>query len=218
MAKRSKGSPVRPVAQRKPAVSKQAGGAMTAPAQKPVTRRDGKIVVDIPDREWITKTVGVRSEKTAVTLYRQLVAMNLWHRPSPADDAPEVDMMAQSIAMCEEFRPRNVFQAMLMVQMIGVHQAAAECLAFATGNTREDGQRVPRLHLDVVDARMRQATQLMRLFTEQLDAWASLKGKRGRQKMTVRHVHVHPGGQAIVGNVNGARRRRLLPAGEGTGA
>ena len=101
--------------------------------------------------------------------------------------------------------------------MIGVHQAATECLALATGNTGEDGVRHTPLRLESTELRMRQATQLMRLFTEQLDAWASLKGKRGRQKMTVRHVHVHPGGQAIVGNVSGARRRRSLPTGEGTG-
>ena len=216
MARRSKGSPVRAVAQRNPAVSKQAGGAVTAPAQKPVTvtRRDRKIVGDIPD-EWIEKTAGVRSQDTAVTLYRQLVAMNLWHGPSPTDVAPEVEMLAQSLRMFEEFRPRNALQAMLIVQMIGVHQAATECLALATGNTGADGVRTPP-RLDTTELRMRQATQLMRLFTEQLDAWASLKGKRGRQKMTVRHVHVHSGGQAIVGNVNGARRRSL-PVGEGTG-
>jgi hypothetical protein len=30
---------------------------------------------------------------------------------------------------------------------------------------------------------------------------AKLKGKTGRQKVTVEHVHVHKGGQAIVGTV-----------------
>jgi hypothetical protein len=195
------------------AVVEEVGGAMTAPAQKPVTRRGGKIVADLPP---IEKTIGVRSEHTAVTLYRQLVAMNLWHGPSPTGVDPKMDMTMQALSLCEDFRPRNVLQAMLMVQMIGVHQAATECLALATGNTGEDGVRTPP-RLDTTELRMRQATQLMRLFTEQLDAWASLKGKRGRQKMTVRHVHVHPGGQAIVGTVNGARGRSL-PAGEGTGA
>lgn len=222
MAQRSNGSPVRAVAQRKPAVSKPAGGALTAPAQKPVTvtRRDGKIVIATPEpeRDWIRKVLGVRSERTAAMLYRQMMAMNLWSLPASNSEDPETDVVMAALNLFEEFRPQNTLQAMLVVQMMGVHHAAAECLAFATGNTREDGQRVPRSDLDVVDARMRQATQLMRLFTEQLDAWASLKGKRGRQKMTVRHVHVHPGGQAIVGNVNSARRRRSLPAGEGTGA
>jgi GTPase len=42
----------------------------------------------------------------------------------------------------------------------------------------------------------------MRLFTEQLEAMSKLKGKVGQQKVTVEHVHVHDGGQAIVGAVS----------------
>jgi hypothetical protein len=34
---------------------------------------------------------------------------------------------------------------------------------------------------------------------------AKLKGKTGQQKVTVEHVHVHQGGQAIVGAVTTAR-------------
>jgi hypothetical protein len=41
----------------------------------------------------------------------------------------------------------------------------------------------------------------MRTFTAQLDALNKYRGK-GEQKMEVKHVHVHEGGQAIVGNVN----------------
>ena len=48
---------------------------------------------------------------------------------------------------------------------------------------------------------MLRATRLMRIFTEQLDAMAKLKGKSGHQKVTVEHVHVHKGAQAIVGAV-----------------
>jgi CBS-domain-containing membrane protein len=40
-----------------------------------------------------------------------------------------------------------------------------------------------------------------------------LKGKTGRQKVTVEHVHVHSGGQAIVGTVTA----RELDKGEGDG-
>jgi hypothetical protein len=44
----------------------------------------------------------------------------------------------------------------------------------------------------------------MRLFKEQLEALAKLKGKTGHQKVTVEHVHVYQGGQAIVGPVTAA--------------
>jgi hypothetical protein len=52
-----------------------------------------------------------------------------------------------------------------------------------------------------VDTNITRAVRLMRLYTEQLGAMAKLKGTAGQQKMTVEHVHVHAGGQAIVGPV-----------------
>jgi hypothetical protein len=51
-------------------------------------------------------------------------------------------------------------------------------------------------------------TRLLRLFNEQLQALAGLRGQTGQQKVTVEHVHVHEGGQAIVGAVG-------VPQGEG---
>jgi hypothetical protein len=41
----------------------------------------------------------------------------------------------------------------------------------------------------------------MRLWPEQLEVMQKLKGKSGQQSVTVKHVHVHDGGQAIVGTV-----------------
>jgi hypothetical protein len=41
----------------------------------------------------------------------------------------------------------------------------------------------------------------MRVFNEQLEARQKLKGKARQQKVTVEHVNVHKGGQAIVGTV-----------------
>jgi hypothetical protein len=48
--------------------------------------------------------------------------------------------------------------------------------------------------------------RLNRTFTTQIEALASLR-RGGRQKMTVKHVHVYPGGQAIVGDVTHTPRR-----------
>ncbi len=41
----------------------------------------------------------------------------------------------------------------------------------------------------------------LRLFNDQLEAMQKLKGKTGQQRVTVEHVHVHKGGQAVVGTV-----------------
>jgi hypothetical protein len=43
--------------------------------------------------------------------------------------------------------------------------------------------------------------KLMRVFNEQVDTMAKLKGKSGQQRVVVEHVNVQGGGQAIVGTV-----------------
>ena len=58
---------------------------------------------------------------------------------------------------------------------------------------------LPDQPLEVVDRIVAHATRLMRLHLEQIEAMQKLKGKAGQQKMTVKHVHVHEGGLAIVG-------------------
>ena len=49
---------------------------------------------------------------------------------------------------------------------------------------------------------LNQANKLSRTHAALLEAFNRHRGK-GQQKVTVEHVHVHSGGQAIVGNVNG---------------
>ena len=48
---------------------------------------------------------------------------------------------------------------------------------------------------------LNQANKLGRTYTILLDALNRHRGK-GQQKVTVEHVHVHAGGQAVVGPVN----------------
>jgi hypothetical protein len=55
------------------------------------------------------------------------------------------------------------------------------------------------------DANVLRATRLMRVFIEQLEAMQKLKGKPRQQRVTVEHVHVHKGGQAIDGCGGGDR-------------
>jgi hypothetical protein len=45
------------------------------------------------------------------------------------------------------------------------------------------------------------ACRLMNMYVQQVDCMLHLKAKTDGQKVTVEHVHVHSGGQAIVGTV-----------------
>jgi hypothetical protein len=56
-------------------------------------------------------------------------------------------------------------------------------------------------HVAQLDACGGMAVKLLRTFTAQAEALAKLR-RGGEQTVRVEHVHVHPGGQAVVGNVN----------------
>jgi uncharacterized protein YcbX len=58
------------------------------------------------------------------------------------------------------------------------------------------------------DSAERAFNKLARTFASQVEALNRHRGK-GQQKVTVEHVHVHEGGQAIVGNVGPANERRI---------
>ena len=97
-----------------------------------------------------------------------------------------------AVALLNGIEPRDEIEGMLAVQMIGVHNLAMETLkrAMMNGQTFEGKQ-----------ASVNEATKMLRTFTAQIEA---LKRYRtgGQQKVTVEHVHVNEGGQAIVGTVN----------------
>ena len=97
-----------------------------------------------------------------------------------------------AIEMLGQIKPEGALQSMLAVQMIGVHNSAVKFLMRATDENQT---------FEGTDANVHRAVRLLRLFNEQLEALATLRGKTSEQKVTVEHVHVHEGGQAIVGSL-----------------
>jgi hypothetical protein len=94
------------------------------------------------------------------------------------------------LAVLDGSEPQNEIEAMLVIQMATTHALAMKLSRrLATVDTIEQN-----------DSASITLTRLQRTFTTQVEALANLR-RGGKQKMTVEHVHVHPGGQAIVGNV-----------------
>jgi hypothetical protein len=87
--------------------------------------------------------------------------------------------------------PKDEIEGMIAAQLIAAHNAAMECYrrAMIAGQTFE-GRR----------ENLTQANKLSRTYATLLDALNRHRGK-GQQKVTVEHVHVHAGGQAVVGMV-----------------
>ena len=86
---------------------------------------------------------------------------------------------------------------MLATQMAAIHNATMQMASrLATVNG-----------LPQAEAAERGLNKLARTFTLQLEALKRLHSG-GEQKVRVEHVHVHEGGQAIVGHVTGSRGHR----------
>jgi hypothetical protein len=88
-------------------------------------------------------------------------------------------------------RAHDEIEGMLATQMVATHFAAIGVLRRLKGS-----ETIPRQ-----DSNGNLAAKLLRTFTMQVEALQRYRGK-GQQKVTVEHVHVHSGGQAIVGTVH----------------
>lgn len=110
------------------------------------------------------------------------------------DDSMMGDCLNKILQQFSELKPESYLESMLLAQMIQVSNAVGNCLerAFLVGQTFAAKEMNANL-----------AIKFQRTFIAQIEALQKLRGKGG-QKVTVEHVHVHEGGQAIVGNVNHA--------------
>jgi hypothetical protein len=96
-----------------------------------------------------------------------------------------------ALAVVHGIAPRDEAEALLAVQMAGTHAVAMTMLRKTHAATTMEGLREYGTL----------ATKLQRTFTAQIEALAKLR-RGGEQTVRVEHVHVHHGGQAIVGNVS----------------
>jgi hypothetical protein len=95
------------------------------------------------------------------------------------------------LSVVKGIKPRDQVEGMLAAQMAAVHMAS---MTFARRLARVEN--IPQQ-----DSAEKAFNKLTRTFAAQVAALKEYRSK-GEQKMTVQHVHVAEGGQAIVGNVN----------------
>ena len=87
--------------------------------------------------------------------------------------------------------PQGEIEGMIAAQLVACHNASMECYRRAMiGEQTFEGRR----------ENLCQANKLSRTYAVLPESLNRHRGK-GAQKVTVEHVHVHKGGQAIVGNV-----------------
>lgn len=142
---------------------------------------DGLIISD----EGMEKFFGTKSQDFALGLFNQIVNM--------ASHCNEYNEEATlfGVSIVGGIKPGDQVEAMLAVQMAAIHNA-----------TMTFSRRLAHTQtLQQQDSASRALNQLARTFTTQVEA---LKRYRtgGQQSVTVKHVTVNEGGQAIVGNVS----------------
>src|SRR5262244_2315403 len=113
----------------------------------------------------------------------------LWLKHSDAEDKRRLRHAAVDALIC--IAPRDEFEGMVAAQLVACHNASMECYRRAMlGEQSPEGRR----------ENLSQANKLSRTYAVLLETLNRHRGK-GQQKVTVEHVHVHSGGQAIVGTV-----------------
>lgn len=87
-------------------------------------------------------------------------------------------------------KPKDAIEGMLLARLLVLHNNYMEYMSQAIST---EGSH------QVLDLRLNRSMKLMRLFNETLDT-LNRHRRKGKQKITVQHVHVNDGGQAIVGS------------------
>ncbi len=94
------------------------------------------------------------------------------------------------MAIVAELAPNDAVEAMLATQMAAIHIAMM----------RQSRMLACVYSIELLDLHERALNKLARTFAAQTEALRKHRSG-GQQKMVVEHVHVHSGGQAIVGPV-----------------
>ena len=113
----------------------------------------------------------------------------LWLKYS--DEETKTRQITAAVAGLIGIGPKDELEGMMAAQLIAAHSASMECFRRAMIGDQTFAGRSENLS---------QANKLSRTFAMLIDALNRHRGK-GQQKVTVEHVHVHAGGQAIVGAV-----------------
>ena len=117
------------------------------------------------------------------------VINTLWTKHLDDDEANK--LRSAAVEALIGIKPKDEIEGMIAAQLLACHNASMECYRRAM---------LPDISFDTRHGNLNSANKLSRTYSTLLEALNRHRGK-GQQKVTVEHVHVHEGGQAIVGNV-----------------
>ena len=158
------------------------------PAASMKVDKDGKIAAHLSGLE---ELFGSKNEAFLVGMANQLINI------TSKGQKPDNEALAFAGSLIAGIKPRDEIEAMLAVQMAGIHNATV-----ALARRLAHCETIPQQ-----DSASRSLNQLARTYVTQVEA---LKRHRtgGQQRVIVEHVTVEAGGQAVVGTVETGGRGR----------
>lgn len=149
--------------------------------------------VELADESALYRIFGTSDEVQANALLSH--CLKALKADEASDEHPGNDERAFMLSIVNDMAPRDSVERMLAVQMAATHVATIRSARWLA-NT----ENIPQ-----VQAHYTGFNKLARTFTAQVEA---LRKHRtgGEQRVTVQHVNVSDGGQAIVGNVKAGGR------------
>lgn len=157
----------------------------------PKPKKVQTVTADDPaDRTGRLKRIGGSASDAFNNEIANGVFNTLWLKNS--DQAARDRQYAAAGAALIGIAPQDELEGMLAGQLVAANAAAMECYRRAMIGEQTFESRKENLY---------QANRLSKTYVTLLEALNRHRGKGGQQRVTVEHVHVAPGGQAIVGAV-----------------
>jgi hypothetical protein len=133
---------------------------------------------------------GSKSDEWNLMLCNQVIGA-AWFGRNPQPEKQLDNQRTAILAFLAGVNPKDTIEGMMAAQLFASHAAAMECYRRAM---------LPDQSMEGKQMNLTLAAKLTRANAEQVAALSKHRGK-GPQKVVVEHVHVYPGGQAIVGQV-----------------
>jgi hypothetical protein len=170
-----------------------------APAPTPLFSKDKDGALQLSDECYVQTLYTFRGPREA----RRLLTLGLHHSltllgqvsgalPYGKGQCQNVEALTFALEAVNSLKPRDGLEVMLCSQMVALHSQALEYLRRTM---------IPEQTSDGVDSNVNRATRLLRTFAILTESLRAHRGG-GKQTVTVEHVTVQAGGQAIVGTVN----------------
>ena len=165
-----------------------------------MTNQPSPLPVNVPPEVWEEAT-GTDQPHLQQLLIDQVYGA-LWFPEGLAEEKKMAQIEA-AISLLQGIKPVDEIESMLAVQMVATHSAAMCCL----GKAMHEGQ-----NFEGREQNLKHAAKFLAIYSRQIEVLDKRRGK-GQQKVTVEHVNVAAGGQAMVGNFDSGKTEEVRRTG-----